>query len=117
MQIQPYSDGFDLILDGRLVLRHRHVAPCLFVGRGEARMDMYRGNFDIEDYVVERTPLASADVTNVGDGYRIAFSAAPGQAPRLTLTVSGDAESGIVHFLAHDPSVNRIWLRVTAETR
>ena len=58
MQIQIHSDGFDLLLDGRLILRHRSDAPCLFVGHGDARMDMYRGNFDIEDYVIERTPLS-----------------------------------------------------------
>ena len=74
MQIQTTSDGFDLVLDGRLILRHRSDAPCLFVGQGDARMDMYRGNFDIEDYVIERTPLAHAVVS----GSEIAFSAARG---------------------------------------
>ena len=65
MQIQTTANGFDLVLDGRLILRHRSDAPCLFVGHGEARMDMYRGNFDIEDYVVERTPLAHAVVSGI----------------------------------------------------
>ncbi len=66
MQIQTHSDGFDLLLDGRLLLRHRSDAPCLFVGHGDARMDMYRGNFDIEDYVIERTPLSHAQVSLTG---------------------------------------------------
>ena len=65
--IQTTSNGFDLVLDGKALLRHRSDAPCLFVGQGEARMDMYRGNFDIEDYVVERTPLAHAVVSESGD--------------------------------------------------
>ncbi|WP_230531135.1 alpha-glucosidase [Microvirga roseola] len=111
MHIKTTADGFDLVLDGRLVLSHRDDAPCLFVGSGEARMDMYRGNFDIEDYVVERTPLRHAAVS----GSEIAFSAAPGQHARLTLTVSGDGRNGIVAFNAADAAINRVWLRVAAE--
>ena len=41
MQIHTTADGFDLVLDGRMILRHRSDAPCLFVGQGDARMDMY----------------------------------------------------------------------------
>jgi alpha-glucosidase len=111
MQIQTTSNGFDLVLDGRLVLRHRADAPCLFVGQGEARMDMYRGNFDIEDYVVERTPLAHVVVS----GSQIAFSAAPDQPARVMLDLSGDERNVVVAFNTSDASINRIWLRVQAE--
>ncbi|UVF18092.1 alpha-glucosidase [Microvirga terrae] len=111
MQIQKTADGFDLILDGRPILRHRSDAPCLFVGQGDARMDMYRGNFDIEDYVVERTPLAHAVVS----GSNIAFSAAPGQPVRMILQLSGDDRNGAIAFRTEDAALNRIWLRVQAE--
>lgn len=111
MQIQTTPDGFDLILDGRLLLRHRSEAPCLFVGRGEERMDMYRGNFDIEDYVVERTPLTHAKV----DGSTIALSAAAGLPARVVLTLSGDHRNAAIAFTAKDATINRLWLRVAAE--
>ncbi len=111
MQIQIASNGFDVILNGRILLRHRSDAPCLFVGHGEARMDMYRGNFDIEDYVIERTPLHHAAVS----GSTIAFSAAPGQPVRVRLDVSGDDGNGVIAFRAEDASINRVWLRVPAE--
>src|SRR6478735_923175 len=111
MKIQTTSNGFDLVLDGRLILRHRSDEPCLFVGQGDARMDMYRGNFDIEDYVIERTPLAHAVVS----GSDIAFSAAPGQPVRLVLQVSGDDRNGSIAFRAEDPALNRIWIRIQAE--
>ena len=111
MQILTTADGFDLVLDGRLLLRHRSDAPCLFVGQGDARMDMYRGNFDIEDYVVERTPLAHAVVS----GSDIAFSAAPGQPVRLILQVSGDDRNGAMAFRTEDANLNRIWIRIHAE--
>jgi alpha-glucosidase len=112
MKIQTTSDGFDLVLDGRLILRHRSDNPCLFVGHGDARMDMYRGNFEIEDYVTERTPLGHAVVS----GSQIAFSAAPGQPVRLTLDVSGSDRDGIVAFSEADAAINRIWMRIAAET-
>ncbi len=115
MQIQTQPNGFDLLLDGRLVLHHRSDAPCLFVGHGEARMDMYRGNFDIEDYVVERMPLPHAEVSEAADGVEIAFSVAEGQPARMVLTVSGDERNAVVFFNALDLSVNRVWLRIQAE--
>lgn len=115
MQIQTQPNGFDLLLDGRLVLHHRSDAPCLFVGHGDARMDMYRGNFDIEDYVIERTPLRHAEVLESADGVEIAFGAAKGQPARLVLTVSGDERNAVVFFNALDLSINRVWLRVQAE--
>lgn len=111
MQIQIVPNGFDAVLDGRLILCHRSDTPCLFVGHGEARMDMYRGNFDIEDYVIERTPLAHAVVS----GTTIAFSSAPGQPVRLSLDMSGDNRNGVIAFKADDASINRVWLRVPAE--
>ncbi|MBM3083668.1 alpha-glucosidase [Chelatococcus daeguensis] len=112
MQIRTTPDGFDLLLDGRLILSHRSDAPALFVGRGEERMDMYRGNFDIEDYVVERVPLAHATVS----GNEIALAAAPGQPTRLTLTLEGGERDGTIAFVSADAAINRLWLRVAAET-
>ncbi len=107
MQIAQTSTGFTLNLAGRTLLRHSPEAPCLYVGQGDARMDMYRGNFDIEDYVVERSPLRHAVV----EGNRIGFSTAEGQPVRLVLTVDDSA----IEFSAPDQTINRIWLRVVAD--
>ncbi|RIX99537.1 alpha-glucosidase [Aureimonas flava] len=100
-------DGFSLLVAGKRVLRHAADAPCLFVGRGEERMEMYRGNFDIEDYVVERVALRHASMT----GETVELAAGPGEAPRLRLRLEG----GALRFEALDPCVNRLWLRVPAE--
>lgn len=100
-------DGFSLSVSGKLLLRHRADAPSLFVGRGEERMDMYRGNFDIEDYVVERVALRHATVS----GNVIELSIGNGDVPRLRLIVEGNT----LRFEALDGSVNRLWLRVEAE--
>ena len=49
MMVEKTVDGFSITLEGRVVLRHRASHPSLFVGHGQERMDMYRGNFEVED--------------------------------------------------------------------
>jgi sulfoquinovosidase len=111
MQIQTTPGGFDLVLDGKVLLCHRSSAPCLYVGRGEPRIDMYRGNFDIEDYVAERTPLAHAVVADD----EIVFAATEGQPARMTLRFASAGRGCLVRFETTDESINRIWLRLPAE--
>ncbi|WP_165223697.1 alpha-glucosidase [Affinirhizobium pseudoryzae] len=107
MQLNLIPGGFTLTLAGREILRHTEAAPALFVGQGEERMDMYRGNFDIEDYVVERTALPHVEI----NGNRLEFSAARGLPARFAVTLEGK------HLLTQslDASINRVWIRVTAE--
>ncbi|MQB22488.1 alpha-glucosidase [Agrobacterium tumefaciens] len=107
MHFQKTANGFELAINGSTVLRHSTDASCIFVGKGEERMDMYRGNFDIEDYVVERVALTHAEL----EGDRITLSTAKGQPPRLRLSVVDNS----VEIEALDPSINRFWLRVVAE--
>lgn len=111
MQIQTTPGGFDLVLEGKVLLCHRSSAPCLYVGRGEPRIDMYRGNFDIEDYVAERTPLAHAVVADDD----IVFAATEGQPARMTLRFASAGRGCLVRFETTDESINRIWLRLPAE--
>jgi alpha-glucosidase len=110
MPIIATGGGFDLVLGERLVLRHTADAPCLFIGRGDARMDMYRGNFDIEDRLTERTPLRHAAI----DGDTIRFAAERGMPPRLVMTVRIIGDDATLEFAAAD-AANRFWLRLVAE--
>ena len=115
MPLLSTTHGFDLVLDGRLILRHTPEAPCLFVGFGHARMDMYRGNFEIEDRLTERTPLRHADIGQSEAGYRIAFSAAPGSPARIVAKLRLDNASAGIVFEQVGDTTNRLWLRVAAE--
>lgn len=107
MQITATPCGFTISLGDLVLVDHSSDAPCLYVGQGDARMDMYRGNFDIEDYVVERTPLRHARV----EGNSISLSSAEGQPVRLVLTIG----EGGIDFAAPDQTINRVWLRVVAD--
>jgi sulfoquinovosidase len=115
MALVSTSPGFELVVGDRLILRHRPDAPCLFVGFGQARMDMYRGNFDIEDRLVERTPLRHAVIRRVGEIDEIAFAAAPGLPPRMVVTVQAGGDGATLRFSAAESDLNRIWLRLAAE--
>ncbi|MCB8819700.1 alpha-glucosidase [Microvirga rosea] len=112
--IALHSDGFDLVVGDKVIIRHRSEDPCLFVGRGDARMDMYRGNFDIEDYVVERVALRHVQVTEMDETRSLAFAPEPGQPARIVITISGKGEDLVASFKSADPGINRIWLRIAA---
>ncbi len=107
MKFEQTETGFTLSLNGRAILDHSDASPAIFIGSGQERMDMYRGNFDIEDYVIERRALAHAQV----EGNRIRLSDAAGQPPSLILTVVDNA----ITFEATDPKLNRLWVRIKAD--
>lgn len=114
MPLVSVEQGFDLVLDGRLLLCHRPEAPCLFAGVGRARMDMYRGNFDIEDRLSERLPLRHAEVRRTERGDEITFAAAAGSSPLLTLRLEMGEVDATLHFTCRRPEINRIWIHVPA---
>ena len=94
---------------GAVLLRSAADFPLLFAGLGEETVDMYRGNFKIEDYVTERRPLAVTSVRKSPDGAVIAY----GDALSIEVSVSGDCAT--LNFTQRDPRINRLWLRVPAE--
>jgi len=107
MDIRQAADGFDLLLDGRLLIAHRVDRPAFFVGRGRPHVLMYRGNFDMEDRVDERIALRHATI----GGGRIVLAPAPGQPSLLTITLA----EGTLRFECGDSRLNRFWLRIAAE--
>ncbi|QUD88711.1 alpha-glucosidase [Phenylobacterium montanum] len=115
MQLIDQADGFDLALDGRIVARHRAAAPMIFVGQGEPSVQMNKGHFKIDDYVVARVPLAHARIVRRDGEVRLAFSAGPSDASSLTLVVTGGENDAAIRFEGADASINRLWLRIAAE--
>jgi sulfoquinovosidase len=107
MQLETSPTGFTLWLDGRTILKHDAIAPCVFVGRGNDSIEMHLGRFEIEDRLVERCPLTHAVV----DGGRVLLSAGEGLEPRLILTIDGNS----IALETPDPSINRFWIRIAAD--
>ncbi|MBV8914278.1 MAG: alpha-glucosidase, partial [Acetobacteraceae bacterium] len=82
---------------------------------GRARMDMYRGNFDIEDRISERAPLRHAEIRSADGGEEIAFAPAPGLKPRVVLRVHAGEQDATLRFTSASPDINRVWIRLAAE--
>ena len=66
------KDRVFTLKNGSDVLLHTDAnTPMVYVGYGEERVEMYRGNFKLEDHLLERRPLTltSARVTEQGTGW------------------------------------------------
>ncbi len=111
MPLISVPGGFSLVVGGREIVRHTAASPFVFAGRGEERMEMFRGNFDISDYVVERVALASASV----DGAVLRFGRSEAEPPSLTLRLTESGTDATLHVDAVDPAINRLWFRLPAE--
>nr|WP_281253526.1 alpha-glucosidase [Sphingomonas laterariae] len=107
MRIEQLADGFELWVGDVAIVRHRAAEPAFFVGSGRPLVEMYRGNFAIEDRVDERLPLRHAEIA----GNLVRLAVAAGLAPLLELRV----EPGGLALNAAGPALNRFWLRVLAD--
>jgi len=118
IELAPDGDGgFSLCHRGLLLLRHSRQSPMLFAGYGEETIEMYRGNFDIRDYVTERTPLRHAEIRpSQGAAAKVAFSYAAGGPVYLELAFrEEDGKLRIDFAQGESTPLNRIWLRVQAD--
>jgi alpha-glucosidase len=115
LDLHTTSEGFVLALAGREIIRHSAAEPWLFVGRGHERIEMYRGNFAIEDDLVERVPLPHVRASRDGDGWRLEFRRHAGDTLQVSLECRGGADRAILRYRAADPRINRVWMRLVAE--
>ena len=109
MELHISGKKLSLQNDFGTVLYCDEATPLLYVGHGEESVDMYRGNFKIEDYVTERRPLFLRSAEAAPDGYTLLF----GDSLRARISCEGDLCT--LRFESLDPAVNRFWLRVHAQ--
>ena len=109
MKLHFSEKEWSLEHQGSVLLRSSEAFPFLFAGIGQETVDMYRGNFKIEDYVTERRPLAVTAVLPLPDGLSVEY----GDDLSLRITLDGDC-AGLA-FTQKNPDINRLWLRVSAE--
>lgn len=101
--------------NGRTLLKEDEGKPILFIGFGEEEIDMYRGNYQIEDNIIERTPLYIRNIAEENDGWMIHFSQKNVEEIAFVLGVSLD-EAGLLVIKPEikESGINRFWLRVDA---
>lgn len=108
MELTLNGMEFALKSGGNIILEYRKDKPMVYVGYGEKSVDMYRGNFKIEDYVVERRPLR---VTGAAEEHGNVILDLDGE---ITMKVCMDGDLAEIFFEQKNPAINRFWLRVNA---
>jgi alpha-glucosidase len=107
----PIEGGFLMRAGGREMVRHTVAAPFVFAGRGAERMEMYRGNFDISDTVLERYALSHVRI----EASVLFFSRERDGPVELTLEAEENATGAMLHVRFAAPLLNRFWFRIVAE--
>ena len=109
MEIKWSAQAFTLSHRGQVLLYTDAETPMVYAGYGEEKVDMYRGNFKLEDHLIERKGLKLKSVTEK-DG-------------QLTLTLEDDFRiqvsetEGAVELRpeAGAENINRFWLKVQSD--
>lgn len=99
-----------ILKNGTDLLLHTDAkTPMVYVGCGEENVQMYRGNFKIDDYVVERRPLTLTAARKTEAGAELDLEG--------VLTIQVTEQDGAVTLtpVCRDGSINRFWLRVQAD--
>nr|WP_230868091.1 alpha-glucosidase [Iocasia fonsfrigidae] len=114
MELVQNEDNFIISLKGRDIIFHSPQRPFIYLGYGEARIDMYRGNFKIEDYLIKRIPLEDATIKRRSEGYSIALRRFKGDNIQIKLLVKMENNQLKIYFENHAESINRLWIRIMA---
>ncbi|WP_173915433.1 alpha-glucosidase [Halobacillus sp. Marseille-Q1614] len=117
LHVQYQENTFEIELDGRVLLRHTQDSPCVFVGRGEEKIEMYRGNYDIDDYIEERYGLRYAEVTENEESYHILLKRSQEEMQSLSIHLSYENNNLRLNFSGDREQYNRFWIRVNAEEK
>lgn len=111
MEIVRRGFDWELRTGDHKILEYRNDHPMIYAGYGKEMVDMYRGNYKIEDYVVERRPLRVTDI--VEGEHKIHMNLED----QLELTVQTGGDCATLSFKQLNPAINRFWMRVEADER
>ena len=109
MELQVIGQTLKLTEGDRIILSADSDKPMIFTGHGKESVDMYRGNFRIEDYVEDKVPLKLTGSEEKDGTTVLDFEG------KITATVTVNGECAEIEFRNNDPTVNRFWLRVAAD--
>jgi sulfoquinovosidase len=113
--IKRYDNHLTIYWNNNELLHHSEERPFIYIGVGQESIDMYRGNFKITDYVVERIPLRSLEMVTEKDN-QLMFRLSPmkGYKPFLTVSLTIENEEVCLEFESNERSINRFWIRICA---
>ena len=109
MHIICSGTDFALVNGEDILLESTRDRAMIYVGHGQEKVEMYRGNFDIEDYVTQRRPLTVTAAEKTPGGYKLDLQG------ELTVDVQLEGDLAQLYFETKNPAINRFWLRVNAQ--
>lgn len=113
MELFQTTTGFTISHKNRTVFEHSKISPSIYLGIGQGTFDMYRGNFDIFDYVSERLPLKELSIVEESNVVVVTFTL--DNEPVLEVIIFETAEARLkIEFTGLAAKYNRFWIRVPA---
>ena len=108
MKLELGADSFRVISEkGETLLMQSADFPMLYMGCGNENVDMYHGNFKIEDYVTSRMPMKVSLVKETENGCEISYEG--GLLAKLSI-----AGSALTLQFETKENWNRVWFRLPA---
>ena len=106
MKLNITSNSFSLSNGEREIISYSIDKPLIYVGKGQEDVLMYRGNFKISDYLIERIPLIATLIKETVDGLEVEFDSFL----KMNIVLQGDLCT--ISFTQLDSSINRFWIRM-----
>lgn len=94
-----------------VILECSQKKPLIYLGIGRENVDMYRGNFKIDDYLVERKPLSVTEISEKEGGIRVEMG------DELSMDIRLEGDLAELFFVQKNPEINRFWFRVQADEK
>src|SRR6056297_2042052 len=115
MKIIEEKNSFKIEYNSRILIEHSQQSPFAFAGSGDAEYKMYRGNFEIEDYLESRVPLKYFQIEEEANYSLITLKSS--SEGGLSLKIKAGLEAGRLklEFLESSEGINRLWLRLAAD--
>lgn len=109
MEIRRLANGYEIYRNNQLLMVDTVEQPMIFVGKGRESIEMYRGNFTIEDYMIERV----ACVPEIIDDHKIRFRA--NHEGYIDMLLIEESNRLYIDFEQHMKDINRFFIRMYAE--
>ncbi|TCP93474.1 alpha-glucosidase [Cricetibacter osteomyelitidis] len=112
MELNQINGGFQLTQNEQVLLSHTNRSPAFFVGIGKEKIEIYRGNFAIEDTIVERIPLKHSKIIN--NEIHLAYDELTATQLIIRLDSLSLQDSKLI-IEQLDSQLNRFWIRLPAQ--
>lgn len=114
MQLEFSSQALTIQHQQQLLFSHQADAPAFYIGKGREKMEIYRGNFDIEDYIESRVALTHIKQV---DNNLFVFAPNAFTPALLQVAVVCDGDDVTLYPTILDGAYNRFWVRLPAERK